>query len=471
MGQEIVYCFKCQRRIVGAEFAKGQAYPIGNCVACSACAVALLETLPPKDKEQLLARMFKAAQVRQSISTTALKAIGGAASAPPSRQASVPRLSTPAGAGAVPPPKSMGLLIGLVTFAIGAAVLVVALVSGTPAPLPPPAPPRPAPLPRTPTAAPGLSPDEKRREETAAAAVRKAREFTQVHPADFGGQVKAWGATQLDAERTGYEKEARRELDRAASLLKESIEREAAALEAKLKPFLAREEFKAALEALEGARTRTSASEWTVIVDRRLREVRDTIAGNFEELKGRALESRTRGARAEVSAAREKVVRWGLPDYVTALDVALAGAWTPLFDGRTTSCLSTPSVAYWSVQDGAIVKMPNMKENQSGQTRNDFGDGELRIRFTVKGASNLYFAARQGEGGFKMLWGREEIEKLGTGEHELIFTCRGAAVTATVDGAPAKIDPFGKPPARGRVQFNCLDGSFRMLALDFRELP
>ena len=59
MGQEVVYCFKCQTRIHGTDFAKGQAYQVENNFCCSACVVGVLETLPPKAKEQLLAKMFK----------------------------------------------------------------------------------------------------------------------------------------------------------------------------------------------------------------------------------------------------------------------------------------------------------------------------------------------------------------------------------------------------------------------------
>ncbi len=55
MGQEIVYCFKCSSRIVGPDSAKG-ALTIGGRVACAACAPALLQALPPREREELLAR-------------------------------------------------------------------------------------------------------------------------------------------------------------------------------------------------------------------------------------------------------------------------------------------------------------------------------------------------------------------------------------------------------------------------------
>src|SRR4051812_24691395 len=69
MGKEIVYCFRCQKRILGSEFERGQAYHLENSSCCSSCAVHVLETLPPKAKEQLLSKMFKATQERQQSNT------------------------------------------------------------------------------------------------------------------------------------------------------------------------------------------------------------------------------------------------------------------------------------------------------------------------------------------------------------------------------------------------------------------
>jgi len=46
MGHQIVYCFKCQTRIVGTDFDKGKAFETGLHVVCLKCAVVLLPTLP-----------------------------------------------------------------------------------------------------------------------------------------------------------------------------------------------------------------------------------------------------------------------------------------------------------------------------------------------------------------------------------------------------------------------------------------
>jgi len=62
VGQEIVYCYKCSTRIVVGESGKGASYTIGDRVACADCAASLLETLPPHERDALLARMAKTPQ-------------------------------------------------------------------------------------------------------------------------------------------------------------------------------------------------------------------------------------------------------------------------------------------------------------------------------------------------------------------------------------------------------------------------
>jgi hypothetical protein len=51
MGQEIVYCFKCQIRLLGSDFEKGKAFRVGSHVACLACMKALLADDPDPEGE------------------------------------------------------------------------------------------------------------------------------------------------------------------------------------------------------------------------------------------------------------------------------------------------------------------------------------------------------------------------------------------------------------------------------------
>jgi len=56
MGQEIVYCCRCQNRIVGADFDKGDAYRVGDKSACGKCAMLMLPTVPFAEQQQILDR-------------------------------------------------------------------------------------------------------------------------------------------------------------------------------------------------------------------------------------------------------------------------------------------------------------------------------------------------------------------------------------------------------------------------------
>ena len=46
MGQEILYCYKCQTRLLGSEFEKGKAFKVGGNASCPACVKDLLGSVP-----------------------------------------------------------------------------------------------------------------------------------------------------------------------------------------------------------------------------------------------------------------------------------------------------------------------------------------------------------------------------------------------------------------------------------------
>src|SRR6185503_19759701 len=140
MGQEVVYCFKCQKRITSTDFAKGQAYQVENNFCCSSCAVGVLEKLPPKAKEQLLAKMFKATHDREAASSSSAKT---SANPPASSTARIPHATPrPMRGGA---PSSSGPMMAGIVGAIVAVILVVIFASSggsAPPSAPPPVPPK-----------------------------------------------------------------------------------------------------------------------------------------------------------------------------------------------------------------------------------------------------------------------------------------------------------------------------------------
>lgn len=126
VGQEIVYCFKCQTRLLAADFDKGRAVRHGNHVACSDCAPELLRSLSPAELKEVFEKPERrpAAQPRPA-STRRMGPVPSRSASPPSRSALL-----------------------LVAAAVAAVVLIgfLATVLGKPA--------APAPLPPPPAAAP-----------------------------------------------------------------------------------------------------------------------------------------------------------------------------------------------------------------------------------------------------------------------------------------------------------------------------
>lgn len=261
MGQEIVYCYKCQRRIVGAEFADGKAFQVGNHVSCSGCAAELLHQLPPKDREQLLGKMFKATQGRPAAA---------AAAAPAKRQSTVRLQAAP------DPPQPKAPPVALIGAGVGGALLLVVLlvVFGKSDP-PPPPPPKKTPAPAVVEKKPATpSPAEAPARE----AVQNARAFATKNPRDLEGQISAWRDACDAAAGTTLSAEARRELDAVLARRKDAIPKEWEELQQQARSHVDAAQYPAAIDVLQAARARYSVSEWTLPLDRRIGELHQAAA-------------------------------------------------------------------------------------------------------------------------------------------------------------------------------------------------
>src|SRR5688572_30784738 len=54
MGREIVYCWKCAKRLDGADFDQLKAYRYGDKVSCGECVYDLVGDLPAEEQEAIL---------------------------------------------------------------------------------------------------------------------------------------------------------------------------------------------------------------------------------------------------------------------------------------------------------------------------------------------------------------------------------------------------------------------------------
>jgi len=153
-----------------------------------------------------------------------------------------------------------------------------------------------------------------------------------------------------------------------------------------------------------------------------------------------------------------------IPEVGVAPPAPTGKPWRPLFDGSTTSCLRGNSTG-WKVENGALAYIPGT--NDAAQTREDFGEGELRIRFEVKDAERLWFLFRQGSGGGYSISFDNATKPLEGKPHDLIFVAKGEQVTATLDGKPIPVN-FQGAASSGCLQFNAAGKMCRILSLDVR---
>lgn len=465
MGQEIVYCFKCQKRIVGADYAKGLAFQLENNSCCSGCAVQVLDTLPPKAKEQLLGKMFKATQEKQSGPASSARPMGGSHDAGTRR---VP-VAAPPLPGTVPRPATSPsspafLVLALGALGVAAFALAVAVSSGRSSPAEVSAPEM---VKRPPPADPGPSSEEKHRTESAKEALAKAREYARAHPKDFEGQAQRWRVALLEAERTGYEIEAKRELEKSQDAAKEAAAGELRDFEKNVRTLLDGNKFKAALEALSQRPSRQGMPEWAASAESLKTAIQEAAERQFGDLKDKALAARDRGAAQDVTAARAEIARWGLPDYVTKFEAALERPWRPLFDGRTYKRLSPQIKNAWRIQDGMLIHDNDI--DNAAMLPDFYGDGDIRFRFDETGVDHMSFRFRVEGQNACILWIKGRDVQPGV-DHEVVLSARGTTTTGTLDGKPMPIEIHGKP-GDGMIQFNSFGGSIRVKSVDYRPAP
>src|SRR5262249_42814921 len=145
---------------------------------------------------------------------------------------------------------------------------------------------------------------------------------------------------------------------------------------------------------------------------------------------------------------------------------AEARPWTPVFDGKSLDFLVGNGEGSWAVENGSLVHVKGKKT--SAQTKQQYGDGEFRIRFENRQLTHAGFSIRQGETFYGISLNRQDLDAVGDRDHELIAVFRGHHVRAFLDGKPWKVEANGKP-LRGPLQFNGYGEFFVIKLLEFRE--
>jgi len=142
-------------------------------------------------------------------------------------------------------------------------------------------------------------------------------------------------------------------------------------------------------------------------------------------------------------------------------------AWKPLFDGKTKESVLRGEARGWKFDDGKILKIPEIDD--AAQTREEFSDGEVRVRFEGQDMSRLWFNLRQGAAAGYAINMEGDLKGLDGKPHDLVFRAKGDQVTATLDGKPIPVAAVGPAPS-GCLQFNGSGKRFAVISLDFRPL-
>ena len=141
--------------------------------------------------------------------------------------------------------------------------------------------------------------------------------------------------------------------------------------------------------------------------------------------------------------------------------------WSPLFDGRSTDFLR--SSQGWKVDRTTLLN--DGSSQTPAQTRFDFENGDLRIRFEARGCESLSFRVRQNDKGASgVFFDAAACKTLEGRPHELIFTCRGDIATATLDGKPMSLTE-SQPSRSGCLQFGAGGGTLRVFSIEYRSAP
>jgi hypothetical protein len=360
MGREIVYCWKCAKRVEGADFESRKAYRYGDKVSCDECVFDLVGDLPAEELEAILKGTAPAkpgARVRPSDTTrrgtgpvpkvssgstgrtTAVRmnatgkvgratgkvptvdAAGGTRSIPKRGTRVMPKVEEPL---ADAPPeegvdeaaaakKKKLILIGAGgggLLLVVVVVLLVILMGGKKKPVA-------APVVEETVKTDVKRPDPKvAREEAAKKAFDAAMGVFRDKPDDLGAKLRAMREAEAVSSGTSVDDAVKTQIDQ---LLLIELPKQLSSIDAELLPLTRDDKFKTALELVEKAAARVDAPEWKEGIDKKSKYVKDKLEERFGQEKKAATAAKDDGETAKVDAVVAKVAAWGLPDYVERL--------------------------------------------------------------------------------------------------------------------------------------------------------
>jgi hypothetical protein len=333
MGQEILYCSKCQTQLRSADFDKQKAYRLHQSVYCLKCARDSVHALPPETIQQLIAQIAQQEGTAEKKNSSTSRILRVAEIRPgksvPHRGAAGPLSPGPAG----------WITVGLLA---AAALLVAVFASGSQEPKSPPRaapspvaaqtapPPERRPGPEAPAPPPSLPapPPESAGTFTAEAteSIRRAREFARMNPGDLVGQIALFEKAAWDSSGTPLQDAAQRDLENLKSKDRTLAVKELPGLLDPVRSAAAREEFGQAMTLLNQGRKLHAVSEWTGPVEKALKELRGQVDGIYGPLKEKAVAAARNGNAGELNAIRERLAKWNLEEFRADLEREISQA-------------------------------------------------------------------------------------------------------------------------------------------------
>ncbi len=343
MGFELVYCYKCQKRLTEDDFKGGKAYRIGIHTSCIGCSDELLKQLTPAQQK---------AVIEQSRITVSAKESTRVQKPPQTRPTTVHGRTVPPGTVPpqpveMPPAEKKKPPIPLIAGAGGGALLLIVILvmvfSGNGDETKPPTgggtPPGGVTDPDIPSADP-------KQVQAALDALRLARAQEEKDPKNHPEIIRLYETAAKKAKDTAYAEEALRGRDAAVARYQLFLKGEIGAFEKEIRAHADAKTYQQALDQIEAARTRHAARDWTQAMDRMKKEIWDAAAGNFLRVKTRAIEDTELGKPPEtVQAWRDEVAKWGIQQYVEDLDKALAAVGSTAGAGTTGGTAPPPTPA------------------------------------------------------------------------------------------------------------------------------
>lgn len=284
MGLEIVYCFRCDQRLTGADIENAKAVRASNKVCCVKC-------LTPSEKKQF--ERIRQARTRKSTPPATPRIQRQLAPATPTgtRKADAPPKSGKA---------SRTLILGGIAGA-GLLLAVLLLVSPTGGgPLQPTA--------QHPDPAP---PKSLTRQQKAERSLKQARAFAQANPELLDEQKERYDRISWNYEGTPAAAEALRASHEIDERIVLGYAGEIDTLKEKLEEPLRTGEFRVAQTIIDLSKGRHAHPQWNLSIDRMHRDLNARAKTRLEELIGKAAQSAERKDYDAIHRIRDEISRWG----------------------------------------------------------------------------------------------------------------------------------------------------------------